>query len=279
MKSAQSGKLFKITKAKVDRNGYGASLTGIKVKFVKGAAKKINKRLELNSLKKGNAGSIKLSYTPETVKIIGGTAQTTSAPVNLLDTNGEAGGSVGAKLLLGHCVSGIGNGITPIAPATKEVLGPLGPAIFRFPVVDGEISLDGTEGLSEASGGLTIRKSENGAPPSDPGCNSNPYGELSQQAITTDITARTISSEVNIVASRVCRRLYLRAGTEGKGGRPKRRSDQRGGHDRSGEQDVHPLGEHRPVGSEFGQRAERSVPMRRQLHGRWGPRQPDVGRW
>jgi len=200
--SSQSGKLFKITKAKVDRNGYGASLTGIKVKFLKGAAKKINRRLDLNSLKKGNVGSIKLSYQPETVKIISGVAQTTSAPVEPLDL-GEFGGSAGAKLRFGHCVDGVGSGITPIAPGTKEVLGPTGPAIFRFPVVGGEISPDGTEGLSEASGGLTIKKSESGPSPGEPGtsCASSPYGELSQQAITTDISARTISSEVNIVAS------------------------------------------------------------------------------
>jgi hypothetical protein len=190
--SSQSGKLFKLTKAKVTRQGYGANLGGIKVKFLKGAAKKINRRLELNSLHKANVGSMRLSYVPETVQILSGTAQTTSVPSS--DPNFI--NSVGTKFLLGHCVNGLTTGFQAIPPATKELLGGFGPVRFSFPVTGGEISLDGKEGLSETTGGIRITKSETGG-----ACNNGFPGELTQEGITTNITERNVSSEVTIISA------------------------------------------------------------------------------
>ncbi len=197
-KSSQSGKLFKLSApASVERQGYGAAVNGVKMSFVKGAAKKLNRRLNLNSLRAGSAGSFSFEYKPETVKIIGGTAQTLSAAPNL--SAPLLGGSVGAKLLLGHCVNGTGDGFLPVGGAQKEVIGafPNVQVRFTFPVVTGEISPDATEGLSETSGGIQIQKTDFTSAP----CNNGLDGELTQQSITTDITARTVSSEVNIAIS------------------------------------------------------------------------------
>jgi hypothetical protein len=189
-----SGKLFRLDAATVVRDGFGAKLSGIQVTFLAAAAKKINKKLGLDSLHAGKAANMKLAYQPETVRVLGGTSSTLSAPVNLSDP--EFGGSVGAKLLLGHCVSGVGAGITPIAPATKEVLGGLGPVRFTFPVIGGDIAPDGTGGVTEQAGGLRLAKSESGG-----ACASQPYGELTQVNLMTHIGERAVSSEVNIVAA------------------------------------------------------------------------------
>ena len=195
VRSSQSGKLFKLSApATVERDGYGAKVNGVTMSFVKNAAKKINRKLNLNSLHKASAGSFSFEYKPETVKVIGGTAQTTGVPTTDPDFNN----SVGAKLLNGHCVSGIGTGITPIEPATKTVIFPPGGLAirFEFPVVDGAISPDGQDGLSETAGGLRLMKSS-----STGACNNGFTGELTQQGITTDITERTVSSEVEILSA------------------------------------------------------------------------------
>ena len=83
---ANEGALFKLTAPKVARNGFGADLTGIKVKFLKSAAKKINKKLGLHSLKKGTLGKASLSYQPETVKVTGGNAFI-DIPIGFLPTS------------------------------------------------------------------------------------------------------------------------------------------------------------------------------------------------
>jgi hypothetical protein len=192
------GKLFKLTKPKtLTREGFGASLAGVKVKFLKAAAKRINRKLDLNSLHKGRVGNLSLSYQPKTVKIVGGTAQTTSLSAAPMDP--EFSKSVGFKLL-SHCVSGLGEGITPLAPATKQINTP-GPLQIRFtfPVIGGEISPTGTEGFTELDGGLRLRKSESGVAPTN--CAANPYGELTQVKIQNNLSSRTVSSEVEILAS------------------------------------------------------------------------------
>ena len=73
------GKIFQLKGGKLVRNGFGADLTGVKVKFLKSAAKKINKKLDLNSLHQGSAGKVSFSEQPETVEVLGGTASTTGA--------------------------------------------------------------------------------------------------------------------------------------------------------------------------------------------------------
>jgi len=52
------GKVFSLSGGTVVRNGFGATVSGVKVKLLKGAAKKINRKLELHSLHKGSAGSL-----------------------------------------------------------------------------------------------------------------------------------------------------------------------------------------------------------------------------
>jgi len=49
----KAGKVFKLKGGTVTRNGFGANVTGVKLSFLKGAAKAINKKLGLHSLHKG----------------------------------------------------------------------------------------------------------------------------------------------------------------------------------------------------------------------------------
>lgn len=178
------GKLFKLSPiTALARNGFGAEMTGAKVTFLKAAAKRINRQFNLDSLRQVTVGELRMQYVPETLKIIGGTAQTTG----LITATPPF--SVGVKLL-NHCVSGLGNGITPIAPAEKSGVQ------FTFPVIDGEISPDATMGESITTGGLRLMKSENAMD-----CATAPQSELTQEKITTSITARTVSSTVNILSS------------------------------------------------------------------------------
>ena len=172
-----SGALFKLTSPTVARNGFGADLTGVKVKFLKSAAKKINKKLDLHSLKPATAGSFGLAYQPETVKILGGTAQVTGS---------LAAGSVVLKLLTAHC----GNIPAPIPPATAAL-----PNTF-FPVGGGTISPAGTSGVVQQQGGVRITNSTSG------GCASSPTASVVQSDFAVNLALQNIQAHVNIESAR-----------------------------------------------------------------------------
>lgn len=148
--SSSSGKLFKATAATtVTRNGFGADLSGVQLKLLKGAAKKINKALGLHSLHKGGVGSLTLSYQPQTVKVLSGQADVTPA---------LAGVSVASKLLA-HCLPLVG-GVVAVQGAT-QTSPPLG--AFHFPVAGGTISPVGTDGVVNQIGGLLLHNASTGA--------------------------------------------------------------------------------------------------------------------
>jgi hypothetical protein len=164
------GKLFKLTAAKtVKRNGFGASLSGINVKFLKAAAKKINKNLGLNSLHKGNAGTMSLSYQPQTVKVLGGSVfvdvPEDYLPATLLPgVGGVDPNSVAAKQP-SHCIdpdAGV-NAIEPGHVATllspDSEVGPLPAGIaarFKFPVTGGTVAPAGSDGVIQVAGGIRL---------------------------------------------------------------------------------------------------------------------------
>jgi hypothetical protein len=193
---ANEGAIFKLTAPAVARNGFGADLTGVKVKFLKSAAKKVNKGLGLHSLKKATAGSFNLSYQPTTVKIVAGTAKVAAS---------IAAGSAGLKFLTAHCVNGLApNGITPIAPATTN--GAV-PPTFTFPVTSGTVSPAGTSGVIQLSGGLRNNKNDTsgetpGPPPDD--CTNggqNFPGTLDITDLAVNLEQKNIQSHTVIVAA------------------------------------------------------------------------------
>jgi hypothetical protein len=150
IKGAQCGKLFKLSGGTATRNGFGASVSGGTVKFVKSAAKQLNKRLELHSLHKGKAGALSLSYQPTTVKVTGGLMTITPA-LSL--------GSVAVKIG-DHCMDPI-FAIDPIPPM-ERISG-----IFHFPVTGGTISPAGNDGVVQTAGGLRLQNGRTGNPFTD----------------------------------------------------------------------------------------------------------------
>ena len=141
----KAGKVFKLKGGTVTRNGFGANVTGVKLSFLKGAAKAINKKLGLHSLHKGSAGTASANNVqPSTVTLVSGTSELVA---NLV-TFAKFGH---------HCVSPVLRerpaASLPIAPATVT---PTTPPSFVFPVVGGSLSPAGTSGTANASGGIQI---------------------------------------------------------------------------------------------------------------------------
>jgi len=131
----KSGKVFKLKGGKVVRNGFGANVTGVKLSFLKSAAKAINKKLGLHSLHKGSAGTASANNVqPSTVTLVSGSSELVA---NLV-TFAKFGH---------HCVNPLApGGITPVAPATAPSA-----TSFSFPVTGGSLSPLGTSGTARSA--------------------------------------------------------------------------------------------------------------------------------
>jgi hypothetical protein len=208
-----NGKLFHLSKSKVTRDGFGADLTGVKVKFLAAAAKKINKKLGLHSLHAMRAGNLSLSYQPQTVKILGGTASTTGAAHPSPADPAPGPYPVSVKLGAAHCVVGSSTGTTgqagiqPIAPATQ----PGGPGTTIFlPIIGGTISPTATDGNVQQSGGVKLIKNLNITPvpgngshcDNDTGSPATAFlGEINQTDQVVRLGEKDIQSQVSIPAA------------------------------------------------------------------------------
>ena len=196
-----SGKLFSLKGGKVTRSGFGAKVSGVKVKLLKGAAKKINKALGLHSLHPGSAGKLTVAEQPQTVAITSGFAYV-DIPISylpasvLLPGSGADPNTVAAKQPA-HCI-GPADGVVPIAPAhvattlaADPEVGPLPTGIaarFKFPVTGGTISPAGTDGVPQLSGGVRILSGytglDNGVFGADPvSCNDETPGPASLSVV------------------------------------------------------------------------------------------------
>jgi hypothetical protein len=208
LKSSSSGKLFKATAATtVTRQGFGADVSGVQLKLLKSAAKKINKTLGLHSLHKGGVGSLTLSYQPQTVKVLSGRADVTPA---------LSGSSVASKLLA-HCIPLVG-GVVAVQGATQDNP-PIGD--FHFPVAGGTISPVGTDGVVNQVGGLMLHNASTGAG-LGPECTNaggvKDAGNAGGSIIASSITQRNFAT--NLLLSNIQANVLLGGGPPGGLGGP-----------------------------------------------------------
>jgi hypothetical protein len=185
----KAGKVFSLKGGKVTRNGFGANITNVKLKFLKSAAKKINKSLGLHSLKQGNAGKATANNVqPSEVTLVSGTS-TLSPDFGTF-----------AKFA-NHCVDPTGTGstgtpgIAPVAPATAIA----GPA-FQFPVTGGTVGLTGQSGAIQGAGGIQITQNIN-VNVSGSNCNlvvgATP-NVLTQDQLVVDLNSKQVQAHIVI---------------------------------------------------------------------------------
>jgi hypothetical protein len=188
-----TGKVFSLKGGKVARNGFGATISGVKVKLLKGAAKKINRKLGLHSLHKGSAGSLGVTEQPQTVQIVSGTAY---VDVPLSDLGGSTAGTSVTGKLDAHCINPVG-GAAPIAPATLTLFPPSPPsppntaARFTFPVAGGTISPAGNDGVLQQQGGVHLANTLGGA-----GCPPAGSTTLDQKDFAVNLALLNIQADV-----------------------------------------------------------------------------------
>jgi hypothetical protein len=154
-------KLFRLRGGSVTRDGFGAEITGVKATLLRSAARKLNRKLRLDSLHSGSAGALSVSAQPQTVEVTGGVVQVVPDPD--LSSLGNVAGKLNA-----HCIQ-FSSGNTAIAPGTKG--GTTSNPFYDFPVTGGTISPLGTDGAFQLAGGIQVlnRKTGGGVPAE---CNS-----------------------------------------------------------------------------------------------------------
>ncbi len=177
-------KLFSLHGGTVTRNGFGAEIRGVDLNFLKSAAKKLHKALDLNALRSGDVGSLAVSVQPQTVEVLSGTASVEPA---------LGPGSISSKLAA-HCVDP-NTGVSVIAPGTQ----PGGPntTIF-FPVTFGTISPTGLNGVIQEAGGIQLA---NGGPGLPSGCPASSNFTIRLSDLSVDLLNRTVSAHVALSGS------------------------------------------------------------------------------
>lgn len=175
-------KLFRLRGGSVTRNGFGAKISSVKVKFLQGAARKINRRLDLDSLRRARAGSLSISEQPQTVEVTGGSVRLIPNP------DISAGSGTIASKFIDHCINGL-NGATAISPAIKNP--PAGAPSFDYPVTGGTLSPQGTDGEVQLTGGLQLANTT-----SLGGCGSAPARNIQQTDFAYNLLDKYISAHV-----------------------------------------------------------------------------------
>ncbi|MEK6278267.1 MAG: hypothetical protein AABM29_09675 [Actinomycetota bacterium] len=127
--------IFKLQGGNVDRDGFNATVTGIKAKLTGAAAKRVNKALELDSLHAGNAGTVTLREQPQDVQLQEkGRATLVASDEAAMQFLTASGGPVSASA---------------IAPAEQEGL-----TTFHLPINGGTAAIDLTSGETKLAGGI-----------------------------------------------------------------------------------------------------------------------------
>jgi hypothetical protein len=183
-------KLFSLRAGKVTRNGFGARVSGVKVRLLRGAAKRVNRKLGLHSLRRARVGSLSVSEQPKTVAVTGGTAIVTPNPNRILGS-----GTVASKLAP-HCIPFI-SGNTGIAPGVEndeDVANPF----FIYPVAGGTVGPQGDDGEVELAGGQRLANSRTSGEIGSP-CKTAPYppvGILEQTDFKYNLLKKYLSSHL-----------------------------------------------------------------------------------
>jgi hypothetical protein len=178
--------LFALSGGVVTREGFGARITGVQIRLLRGATRSLKRSLGVKRLRPGYAGSASVTQQPATVQVLTGTA--TLAP----DTSP---GSVNSKLAA-HCIDSSA-GISPIAPATQP--GGAGTPYF-FPVSGGTVSPTGIEGVVQQVGGFQLQDGGSGLPA---GCPSSPTVTIRQTDLAVDFLTKNISALLDVSGSGV----------------------------------------------------------------------------
>lgn len=208
--SPSNGKLFSVKGGTVTRNGFGADVSGVKLKLLKSAAKHINKALGLHSLHAGSAGSLAVTEQPETVQVLAGPANcpvgsnlvgcATVVPTPPPVLSGPPV-SVTAKLQY-HCVDPP-SGVVPTRGAAQD---PLPTATFHFPVTGGTVGPDGHAGVIQLAGGVKLTAGAgtsgfSGLFPQPSGCSASPnttpgMNSLEQYNLAPDLGQANVPADV-----------------------------------------------------------------------------------
>ena len=183
-------RMFRLQGGKVQRNGFGAEVSGVKATLTSKGAEKLKRRLRVSGISRMRAGKISLSEQPHTVEVTGGTVRLVPNP-----TRTYGAGTLASKLQ-SHCIDFI-NGNTAIPPAVKVENDPdPGAPYYTFPVSGGTIGPDAGAGRVELDGGLKITNTNS----SYGSCNSSspPLATLMQTELAYKLGAKSISSRVMI---------------------------------------------------------------------------------
>lgn len=188
-----STKLFSLRGGKVSRNGFGARIKGVKVRFLPGAAKRVNKKLGLHSLRRAKAGAVSVSEQPQTVEVTGGTAIVTPNP------DRTAGAGTIASKFTPHCIPFI-SGSKAVSPGAKDDDDPANP-FFVYPISGGTVGPQGDDGVVELSGGLRLENSRNSGElgNSSSPCRTAPFppvAYLEQTSFKYNLLDRYLSSHI-----------------------------------------------------------------------------------
>jgi hypothetical protein len=174
--------IAKLSGSKISRSGFDSSITR-KAKFK--AAKVVNKKLDLNSLKNKKMGKVTQTTTFSSLSVVSGSA-------NLLFAQGTMSPpfTAGEKLF----AHGVDPGAGGLLPTGNAALAP-GPS-FDFPTInpDSTINPTGTFGQLNTSGGLKFTKTD--ARPAS--CDDNhPVGVFIEiNLVRIDLESKTASGEV-----------------------------------------------------------------------------------
>jgi hypothetical protein len=188
-------RMFRLQGGKVERNGFGAQVKGVRARLTSKGARKLRRRLGLRGLRRMRAGRITVSEQPHTVEVTGGTVKLVPDPRVI-----PGSGTLASKLQ-SHCINFI-SGNTRIAPAVKVENDPDPTApYYVFPVSGGTIGAAADAGSVELSGGLRLLNN-NSSSPSSAHCGDMapaprpPLAQLDQTELAYKFGARAIASRV-----------------------------------------------------------------------------------
>jgi hypothetical protein len=174
--------IFGLDSGNLSRAGFGAQVSQIDVSFLKRTARKVSRKLGLETrLHRADAGSLSVMTQPETVEVIGGE----STVVQDLSPSGIA------PKLRAHCIDPV-DGITPSGEATE----PGAPGNFLIPVSGGTISPNGwTAGVVDLAGGMDV---DVGGPGLPAGCPTGVVATVHFSNLAVNVENKSVLTDFSV---------------------------------------------------------------------------------